>query len=242
MIIFLLQVDHNNDGFVDKEEFLNLVNNRGKYLTKRQESMFRQYLQVVAYAEEYRWCPPPWFTIVMTILQIGLYVLHTTSHDGTFEPTCSLLIYSPRRRQEAWRFLTYMFVHADIQHILFNMSMQLLVGLPLEMSHGTRRVALVYGFGVVAGSLATSVFDPKVFLAGASGGVYALVTAHLATLVLNWQEDMVILQHRLRGSQKRTAAKLHGPIVRCLRLGVVLLYAAIDTSVAVIRRSTLNIR
>ena len=48
------------------------------------------------------------------------------------------------------------------------------------------------------------------FLAGASGGIYALITAHLATITLNWHEDMVILQHRFRNKKKTTAAKFHG--------------------------------
>ena len=84
------------------------------------------------------------------------------------------------------------------------------MGLPLEMSHGSVRVMLVYLFGVVSGSLATSVCDHSVFLAGASGGIYALITAHLATITLNWHEDMVILQHRFRNKKKTTAAKFHG--------------------------------
>ena len=61
-----------------------------------------------------------------------------------------------------------------------------------------------------SGSLATSVCDHSVFLAGASGGIYALITAHLATITLNWHEDMVILQHRFRNKKKTTAAKFHG--------------------------------
>lgn len=226
---------------MDKEEFLELVQNNAKLFSQRQESVFRQYLLVVAYAEEYRWWPPPWFTIVTTIVQIIFFVVERKLHDGYFLPTCSYLIYSPHRRKEIWRFLTYMFVHSDTQHIFFNMSMQLFVGIPLEMSHGSTRVAKVYAFGVVAGSLATTVFDPMIYLAGASGGVYALIAAHLATLVLNWHEDMVILQHRLRSSTKQSAAKLHGPIVRFLRLSIVLLYSAIDTGVAVVRRSSHNI-
>ena len=49
--------------------------------------------------------------------------------------------------------------------------------------------------GVVAGSLGTSISDPRVFLAGASGGVYALMTAHVATLIMNWQEmQFAVLQ------------------------------------------------
>lgn len=35
-----------------------------------------------------------------------------------------------------------------------------------------------------AGSLGTSVFDPEVYLVGASGGVYALLAAHVANVLL----------------------------------------------------------
>ena len=55
------------------------------------------------------------------------------------------------------------------------------------------------------------------FLAGASGGIYALITAHLATITLNWHEDMVILQHRFRNKKKTTAAKFHGTMGTVLR-------------------------
>lgn len=37
-----------------------------------------------------------------------------------------------------------------------------------------------------AGSLGTSVFDTDVCLVGASGGVYALLAAHLANVLLNY--------------------------------------------------------
>ena len=63
-----------------------------------------------------------------------------------------------------------------------------------------------------SGSLGTSTLDPNVFLAGASGGVYALIAAHLATLILNWREDIVIMKKRFR-SGKATSAK-HGHITR----------------------------
>lgn len=52
------------------------------------------------------------------------------------------------------------------------------------MVHRGWRVAMIYLSGVLAGSLATSVADPSVFLAGASGGVYALITAHIATIII----------------------------------------------------------
>jgi hypothetical protein len=42
----------------------------------------------------------------------------------------------------------------------------------------------VYMAGVLAGSLGTSLSDPNTFIAGASGGVYALIAAHLVNTTL----------------------------------------------------------
>jgi len=69
-------------------------------------------------------------------------------------------------------------------HLTVNLIVQLLLGVPLEMVHRGWRVVLIYLSGVLAGSLATSVSDPAVYLAGASGGVYALITAHVATIII----------------------------------------------------------
>lgn len=59
-----------------------------------------------------------------------------------------------------------------------------MLGIPLEMVHRWWRVLLVYLAGVVAGSLGTSVSDPAIYLAGASGGVYAVMAAHLASIIM----------------------------------------------------------
>lgn len=64
----------------------------------------------------------------------------------------------------------------------------MLVGLPLEMVHGSTRIGCIYLAGVLAGSLGTSVFDSEVYLVGASGGVYALLAAHLANVMLNYNQ------------------------------------------------------
>lgn len=65
-----------------------------------------------------------------------------------------------------------------------NLVVQLLLGLPLEMVHGSIRVMSVYILGVISGSLVTSITDNSAFLAGASGGVYALLFAHLSSLFM----------------------------------------------------------
>ena len=47
---------------------------------------------------------------------------------------------------------------------------------------GSLRVGAVYIAGVLAGSLGTSLSDPHTYIAGASGGVYALIAAHLVNI------------------------------------------------------------
>lgn len=69
-------------------------------------------------------------------------------------------------------------------HLLVNLFVQILLGIPLEMVHHWWRVLLVYLFGVIAGSLATSISDPAIYLAGASGGVYAIMAAHVASIIM----------------------------------------------------------
>ena len=84
-------------------------------------------------------------------------------------------------------------------HLTFNLLVQLAVGLPLEMAHGTGRVSAIYLAGVLAGSLGTSVYDAgrQVYLVGASGGVYALLTAHIANVLLVRSAFQATLRRKL---------------------------------------------
>ncbi|KAL5017963.1 hypothetical protein ScPMuIL_003685 [Solemya velum] len=152
------------------------------YLT---DEFDRQY-----YADRYTCCPPPLFVPAITLVEVGCFIYycleaHTISANGPV-PVSSLFIYRPDRRIELWRFIMYMFIHAGWVHLFFNMLVQIVVGIPLEMVHGSCRIAAVYMAGVLAGSLGTSVFDVNAFLVGASGGVYALLAAHLANILLNY--------------------------------------------------------
>ncbi|XP_055538581.1 protein rhomboid isoform X1 [Wyeomyia smithii] len=143
------------------------------------------------YADNYSCCPPPLFVILVTLVELGFFTYHTLT-SGQADPAGpvpidSMFIYRPDKRHEVWRFLFYMVLHAGWFHLGFNLVVQLLVGLPLEMVHGSTRIGCVYLAGVLAGSLGTSVFDPEVYLVGASGGVYALLAAHLANVMLNYR-------------------------------------------------------
>lgn len=81
-----------------------------------------------------------------------------------------------------------MFVHLGWLHIFFNVVIQIFLGSALELVHCWWRVAIVYLAGVLAGSMGSSIVNPTTPLAGASGGVYALLTAHIATIMVNWRQ------------------------------------------------------
>ena len=59
-----------------------------------------------------------------------------------------------------------MFVHVNYSHTVFNMLMQVFVGIPLEMTHGPIRVGSLYLTGVIAASLTVSVICDPSSLAG----------------------------------------------------------------------------
>ncbi|XP_076326448.1 rhomboid-related protein 3-like [Tachypleus tridentatus] len=144
------------------------------------------------YADHYTCCPPPLFILIITLIELGFFTYYTVTMGEITTtgpvPIDSLFIYRPDKRAEIWRFIFYMVLHAGWIHLLFNLLVQVMVGLPLEMVHGSLRIGTVYMAGVLAGSLGTSVFDTDVYLVGASGGVYALLAAHLANVLLNYNQ------------------------------------------------------
>ncbi|XP_043268251.1 protein rhomboid isoform X2 [Venturia canescens] len=149
------------------------------------------------YEEEYSCRPPAVAMIIISIIEIILFMYDAINQKvPTVEGSAAtVFIYNPYKRYQAWRYLTYMFVHVGAFHLVVNLLVQVMLGIPLEMVHKWWRVLVIYLAGVVAGSLGTSVSDPGVFLAGASGGVYALITAHVATILMNWsQMEFAILQ------------------------------------------------
>lgn len=82
--------------------------------------------------------------------------------------------------------------------------------------HKGLRVGLVYLAGVLAGSLASSIFDPLKSLVGASGGVYALMGGYFMNVIVNFREMI--------------------PALGIIRLLVIILIVASDMGFALYRR------
>ncbi|XP_025833635.1 rhomboid-related protein 2 isoform X2 [Agrilus planipennis] len=198
--------DGNNDSVLNYDEFLHLVHNP-KYgqifgqLVRRYTDSYIHFLlprrrdphrTVVdgAVEDATTCCPPALGMVIISLIEIVFYAIDAAkgSTVNATGPIASLFIYDPHRRYEAWRYITYMFVHIGCFHLVVNLAVQILLGVPLEMVHRWWRVLLIYFAGVIAGSLGTSLTDPSVKLAGASGGVYSLITAHISSIIMNWKE------------------------------------------------------
>jgi len=81
-----------------------------------------------------------------------------------------------------WTFVTYMFIHADIRHILFNMLGLFIFGNHVESQMGSWEFLLYYFLtGILAGVLSFAVYvatdNYGVALMGASGALFAVELA-----------------------------------------------------------------
>lgn len=93
----------------------------------------------------------------------------------------------PSLMHKPWTVLTYMFLHIDIWHILFNMLWLYWFGKIFQEYLGNRKLLLVYVLGGISGALvyifAFNIFPvfsatlPQSYALGASASVMAIVTA-----------------------------------------------------------------
>ncbi|XP_018330064.1 rhomboid-related protein 3-like isoform X3 [Agrilus planipennis] len=160
--------------------------------------MHRFYFSLVPESQDPRWIPgnytitycksPPMAMIILAILAIISYLIDDCRGllANTRKPNsiASYLVYNPHRRYQLWRYLTPLLVHTGLPHLGVNLICQIRFGVPLEVAHRWWRVLLVYLTGVLAGTLASSVASPQARLAGASAGVFSLITFDLISLIV----------------------------------------------------------
>jgi len=74
---------------------------------------------------------------------------------------------------QPWRFLTSIFLHASISHILFNLFALVLFGLILEKVIGSGKFLIVFFVsGILANLIAVNFYDSSL---GASGAIYGIL-------------------------------------------------------------------
>jgi membrane associated rhomboid family serine protease/Flp pilus assembly protein TadD len=83
-----------------------------------------------------------------------------------------------------WRLITYMFLHIGILHIAMNMWSLWYLGSLCESLFGTWTFGAVYVVSGIAGGIASLAWNPYAVSAGASGAIFGLVGALIASFYL----------------------------------------------------------
>lgn len=77
-----------------------------------------------------------------------------------------------------WTMITYMFVHAGLMHIAFNMITLYFFGPRVEQRIGSERFFALYMISGIAGALLSFVFAPRAAIVGASGAIMGVMLAY----------------------------------------------------------------
>jgi len=83
-----------------------------------------------------------------------------------------------------WRLLTCVFLHGNLLHIAFNMWCLWDLGALAESLYGHWTFAVVYLLAGVGGSLGSIVWNPNVLSVGASGAIFGIAGALIASFYL----------------------------------------------------------
>lgn len=97
---------------------------------------------------------------------------------------------------EYWRFLSSMFLHGGIMHLLMNLMVLGIAGFICENIFGTVKFTIIYFLsGIIAGISSLLWHDGNVILVGASGAIFGLLGSIAMALILrnNFKENKVAL-------------------------------------------------
>lgn len=89
----------------------------------------------------------------------------------------ALVFMPPLALVRPWTVVTYMFLHGDFMHLLFNMLALFFFGPRVEQRILSRPFAILYFLSGITGALLSVIFSPGSPIIGASGGVFGVMLA-----------------------------------------------------------------
>mmetsp|Transcript_12840 Transcript_12840/g.18211 ORF Transcript_12840/g.18211 Transcript_12840/m.18211 type:complete len:525 (-) Transcript_12840:134-1708(-) len=87
---------------------------------------------------------------------------------------------------EWFRIFSPVVLHAGLIHYFLNMIALWFIGSAVEMSHGFINCTIIFIIPAVGGNIMSALFLPQYISVGASGGIFGLIGACLADIVINW--------------------------------------------------------
>ena len=131
---------------------------------------------------------PPAVTLTLVGLNVLMFVAMVVSGVSILHPSSAQIVrwgadYGPYTLTgQWWRLLSNTFVHIGLLHLALNMWCLFDLGRLAERLYGRWTFLAVYIFSGLSGSLASLIRDPSVISAGASGAIFGLAGALIATL------------------------------------------------------------
>lgn len=169
----------------------------GEALTPEQEEFYRKENKATK-------CKRQMLTIstLTCLAQIGLLV--AMIQDDGYAPKSENPMYGPdaytlvrygakdaaliKYRNEWWRLVTPIFLHAGIIHIISNVAIQLRVGGYLEIVFGKFRWVVIYFASGIYGNMLSCIFLPDSVGVGSSGALLGMLTAWIVWIIFRWRK------------------------------------------------------
>ncbi|HEQ70861.1 MAG TPA: rhomboid family intramembrane serine protease [Spirochaetia bacterium] len=125
-------------------------------------------------------------TIILVVINVAIFLIRYLApgfDENIIWKYMPLVPDQVLRLEQVWTVFTYMFVHGDPFHIIFNMLALLIFGIAMEHKMGSHEFLLYYLLtGTLTGVLLTFVYDPMgwghITVVGASAAIYALLLAY----------------------------------------------------------------
>lgn len=162
-------------------------------LYKKERKMIQTYAEkererLLAYQCKDRHGSDIFIAAVMAV-NIWLYIKYRTTLSLDYGVTASI-----KETGELYRYLTYMFLHGNLLHLISNMLSLWIFGKKVIRTSGTRMFLYVYLLGGIGGgivsSLWKSVWGITANTVGASGAIFALLGAYVATALADPDSDL----------------------------------------------------
>lgn len=131
------------------------------------------------------------YTYILICLIILVFLLQTTK---IFD--WELFAFTPSLAfNRSWTFITSIFLHADFEHLFFNMFALFIFGTFLESKIGSEKFLIIFFLSGIAGSIGymLTASNPAIPAIGASGAVYGIIgtLAIVSPFMMVWFIGMV---------------------------------------------------
>ena len=139
----------------------------------------------------------PFITLLLVLINVVVFIylsIKGDTNEATFMlengAMCNKIIF---KDIELYRFITCMFLHFDMNHLLSNMMSLFFLGNEVEKQYGKVRFVIIYFLSGIIGSLISVCYynyiGDSVVSAGASGAIYGLMGAVLVNIIQNKKKE-----------------------------------------------------